>query len=729
MKYTSFTFASREEIAVQLDVIEGTIPQDMYGHVYFNSMVGTVNSPPPIPEFLPDGSKNSEYGEMIFNGDGMIFRFDLDTAGIVSVISKLMKPPCYYADIATKYGTEYYKNGLYFKGMGMARNSMRMGARNQLNTSLNAFKFKNDTNTRLTANFDAGRPFEIDPRTLDIKTAVGSNKEWVHEFPNAMENVFPLVQSTAHPSFDPITQEFFTVNFAKSAANLAFSDKKIINNLSSNQDLVTQHIYELHLKLKGKKVHTSTFYRILAQVFEKISDFIQKNKKNNIDLDAILSDVVESNTNLFGMSNAVWLLKWDGSTPIKKWRVQDENGSDLVISQTMHQTNYSKDYIVLVDSSLKFAFDILFSDPFPKQKWLDELIRWITSKTLLPETPLYIIKRKDLLENNNTVIAKKIIIPLETVHYSIDYDNPENIITIHTAHNTASCAAEWIRPYDTLAVDFNKQVHKNTIGLMCCGEMDLGRIGKFLINGETGDVIDQSIISQKGFEGNKISNLTAHTWAVGLNTYRDILSADKVVPKIRKNYWQSYGLDKRLLTKFIWSLYYQYQNRLIPTIKLLEYTKHGIPFCLFRQDTDTMRIDQDFWIFKMNQNLRSLQFVPRKRPNGIPAGIDPDMDGYIFCTMVNGNEDIDNDNDAYTREIWIFDAANLAKGPVCRLSHPDMQYAFTIHSLWVEDCLSSQTNYHVNVKDDYDWVINQFSNQIKKEAMLEFMNKNVYPYF
>ena len=109
------TYASREDIEVDLSIIEGQIPNDMHGFVYFNSMCGTVNSTTPIPEKMPDGSRNSEYGEMIFNGDGMILRFSLDTPGKVSVKTKLMKPPCYFADEATKFGTEYYKNGLLVK--------------------------------------------------------------------------------------------------------------------------------------------------------------------------------------------------------------------------------------------------------------------------------------------------------------------------------------------------------------------------------------------------------------------------------------------------------------------------------------------------------------------------------------------------------------------------------------------------------------------------------------
>ena len=730
---TPFTYASRQEIDVELQVTEGSIPADMYGHVYLNSPCGTVNSTMPMPEFLPDGSKNSEYGEMMFNGDAMLFRFDLDQPGRVAVKSSMLKAPCFYADYATRYGTDYYKQGIYFKGMGLGRTSMHMGARNQLNTSINLFKFQGDKNTRVSVNFDAGRFYELDAETMILKTPIGSNKEWVGDFPNKLEYTFPLVLSTAHPSFDPITKELFTVNYLKSASDLAFGGRRLFGDLPHENDLVTEHVQKLYADLQQRRVKGRLLPALLIKFLEFLQRILGKHKAGEkfdpFDVEAALKSADGVYKDIFGMENAVYLMRWTGSGLLDKWRVLDEKGEDLYIAQCMHQTNISKDYIVLVDSSVKFTLDIMFSDPFPRAPWLDELLRWITSKAMLPETPLYIIRRSDLKPGAKTVAAKTFVIPLETVHYSMDYDNPNNLVTLHTAHNTASCAAEWVRPYDTLAVEPHTPVFKNTIGLMTCGEMDIGRIGKFIVNGETGEIIEQHVVHEKGFEGDQVTNIKAHTWGIALNTYRDMISAENPVRKIRKNYWQSYGLDKRMLTHFIWRLYYQYKNRIIPADQLLEYTRHGVPFCLFRQDTETMSIDNDFWLFRMNENLRSIQFVPRLRPDGIPEGIDPDMDGYILCSMVNGSPDIDHDNDQYSREIWFFDAARLSKGPVCKLQHPELQFAFTIHSVWSPDCVSSNTSYNIPVREDYDWVISNFPNQERQKSMREFMEKNVYPFF
>jgi len=663
-KFESFTYASRKEISVDaLDCYEGKIPADIYGHVFINSPVGTVNSPTPIPEKFSNGSNNSEYGQPIFNGDGMVLRFDL-AKGKVAVKTGLLKTPCYYADEATKYDTLYHKKRMYFKGRGIARTSIKLGSRNQINTSLTAFKFNKSENTRITANFDAGRPFEINPETLQIKTAVGKNSEWLDEFKGVFQQVFPLSQSTAHPSFDPETGEYFTVNFTKSLSNLIF----------------------------------------------KIVDI----------------------KNWFGPKNTVKLLRWDGKGKLKRWRIVDKKGKNIIIYQTMHQTNYSKNYIILVDSSLKFSLNIMFNEISRKWKWLNNLIRWITSGTNLPQTPLYIIKRADLKDDEDSVRARKVIVNLETVHYSIDYEDENDQITIHTAHNTASCAAEWIRPYDTLRALEGRNVLKNTIGLITTGEMDIGRIGKFIIDGTTGNIPSVSIVYSKGFTGKKNPEkeaIKSHTWAVGLNTYRNMNSADENVKKIRYNFWQSYGLDPRMLTNFIFDLYSNYKNRIIPTKELLRYTRNGIPFCLFRQDTTSMKIDEDFWIFEMNENLRSLQFIPRERKNDEKTDIDEQLDGYIFCTMINGDKNILKTEDKYSREIWIFDAANLKDGPVCKLGHKDLQFAFTIHSVWTPDCKNHNTEYKIDVKEDYEWVIEKIKNKAKRNKMREFLKKEVYPHF
>ena len=195
---------------------EGKIPEDLQGHVFIIGPVGSVNSPsqPGTEIVFParDGST------ALYNGDGMVYRLDFnDLAGGVKFSSALMKTSCYYADIAT-----FRQKKLKFYNLGILRFSEKLGARNQLNTAFLPMKFSEEEGYRLLATWDIGRPYEIDPETLEVITFVGSNSEWramnllMADLPFQPPFPFPLVQGSAHPCFDFHTKEMFTVNAGRS---------------------------------------------------------------------------------------------------------------------------------------------------------------------------------------------------------------------------------------------------------------------------------------------------------------------------------------------------------------------------------------------------------------------------------------------------------------------------------------------------------------------------------
>jgi hypothetical protein len=737
-----FVSASRRELECELSVLEGEVPEDLYGHVFFNSTCGTVNSAIedkpeypglPIPEHYPETKlqTNKEFGANIFNGDSMLLRFDFNQKGKVGLKTSMLKTPCYYADLATKRGTKYYEEGHEFKMMGIARQSFKFGSRNQLNTAVTPFRFKGDKHSRLTASFDMGRPWEVDVNTMKLKTPVGSYKEWTAEFGKMMTPYpFQLFQTTAHPAYDPNTKEYFSVNFSKSLSVLFFGEK-FTDHIKADPEKVEkvfhQHVNKVYDGDHNDKVgEVNKFYKRpkaflerdkglwgwIKHIFWTIIGWI-------IDLFLKVADWI------FNKKNNVYLIKWDGEE-VNTWRVIDKDtGKGVVIEQCMHQNNICKDYIILCDSSLKFAADIMITNPFPHNDDLDRKLREITAHPQLPTAPLYIIKRSDLDPKSKTVKCFKVVIDLETVHFSPDYENPDDIITLHTAHNAASCAAEWIRPYDELVMENESSPFKNTIGLMTCGEMDIGRIGKFQIDCKKGEIVGDQKIYLTGFEKDP-DKLGAHTWAVALHTYRNIISDTTVVDHINQIYWQCYGTDPRYLTKFIEGLYIDYENRIIPVPELKEMNKKKIPYCLLRQDTNKMSVE-DYFLFRFNENLRSIQFVPRDRRGQDVGGIDLETDGYIVCTMVNGPDNFNDDN--YSRELWIFDAANLKGGPICRLTSPEMDFAFTIHSTWIDECISQETNYKVNIKKDLEYAILRYVKKDERKEMSAFMEENVYPHF
>ncbi|TAH20977.1 MAG: hypothetical protein EAZ08_04515 [Cytophagales bacterium] len=724
-------YASNKELDIELEVIEGELPKDIYGHVFVNSPCGSVNSEGlPFPEKNTDGSDNREYASPIMNGDAYVFRFDFDEVGKLKLKTRLLKTPCYYADLATKKDnpqapTNDYPN-FFFRNMGISRISLALGARNELNTAVVPIKFAADKGNRMLATYDVGRAYEIDPVSLKILTPIGKNTEWLAATPPLFNFPFPLVQSTAHPVFDPVKKMFYTVNFTKSTQTM-LSSMDLFAMMIEDEGKVELRLENLAKEIEGKEK---------KEGLEKINQFL-----SNIRLEIkgkptwwkkivnwILGEVEEYVEAKSKTYDSLYVMEWNGEGgELKKWEVLDNEGKAIAIKQCIHQTTITQDYLVLIDASFKFSIDILVNNPFPNNQTIDRIIRRLISGEMEPFTDVYLIKRADLQAGVSKVTAKKLVkpIPLECVHLTAEYENPNGEITLHTAHNSAACLAEWLRAYDLSALD-GQPINKDYMGLFALGDMDIGRIGKFVIDAEKAEIIDakSKIFLEKGNVNNP-EQIGINSWGIGLHTFRNMISAEIPTTKaqLKNIFWQTYGLDRNMLSQFIYNLYANYKNRIIPLEELKEITKKQIPYTLLRIDTSTME-GKDVYVFPKNYNLRSLQFMPKK--GEVPAGIEESLHGYIFCAMLNGKGE--GQNVDYYNEIWIFDAANLKK-PVCRLGNSEMAFTFTLHCTWIPDLVPSESKYNIDVQQDYNSLINTIIRPKRKKRVQQFFDDYVYPNF
>lgn len=710
--------ATREEVSVDLNVKSGTIPTDWYGHNYVASFVGSVNS-----GGLPFPPGNQESGSAVMNGDGYVLRFDLGR-GKVHMKTALMKTPCFYADLATKRdNSNGYDHWYNFNNWGICRMSLELGCRNFLNTAITPFQFTTDRVPRMTACYDVGRPWEMDADTLGLVTPIGTNPEWVGATP---EVAFPFAvhMGTAHPSFDPVTKEYFVVNYNKSlstiidTATLAELFKHDVKDVEAAFDRVLAPLEPL-----------SDTGPVLTEIEKQLTLFAP-DALEHLALKWLKGVVQQRQAHLQASSsgdvNEVFLFRWDGKTsPLNKWKVVDETGTSLTIIQCMHQTSLTQDYIILADATFKFTLDLMFNVPFSSPK-LDDWLRRLLTDAQLPYLDIYLVKRSDLDPAKNTVIARKLQrpIPLEAIHFSADYSNPNGKITLHLAHNSAACLAEWARRFDTLAPEGRAAIDPEVVGLPSTGTMDIGRIGKVVIDAQNAAIDSIQELYQEGNVRDP-AHIGAHTWGVGLYTYRDIISPSRAVDEIRHIYWSCYGLDPRLLTNFIYHLYFNYPERKVDQAEMLKWSEAGIPFVLSRQNTATMALE-DHYQFDMSVILKSLQFVPRQA-SASPRPIDPQMDGFIFTTTLVNYPNSQGNN--YQCEIWIFDAAELSKGPICVLNHPKLDYAFTLHSAWIESAVSTKPVYQVNIRDDYDPIIAQLEPEFRREPIQGLFENFVYPNF
>jgi hypothetical protein len=239
-----------------------------------------------------------------------------------------------------------------------------------------------------------------------------------------------------------------------------------------------------------------------------------------------------------------------------------------------------------------------------------------------------------------------------------------------------------------------------------------------VIDGKTGELVDnQSHLLHETGNLDKIhEDMGPHTWGIGIYTYKDIISGEKPVEEITDIYFQCYGLEYRRLTNFIFELYKKYANRIIPAEEVKRLCEIQIPNQLTRLNTQTFKLE-DYYQFPQGYEIRSLQFTPRKTSNGKRPG----TDGYITVLMIN------EDGDNFFRELWIFDAARLKEGPVCILTHPELNYAFTLHSVWTSDLESNPDDgYRVDMIEDYTNMINKI--WLGKKKVKSFFEEKVFPH-
>lgn len=770
--------ASNQPIEGPMQFAEGysskDLPKDLYGHVFFNSAVGTVNSGGlPYPKTLEVHGKeipNPEWGSPVATGDGYLIRIDFDRAaeGMAACKTAVLTPPTYWADQATRLDGPLTRERKYrkfsFKNAGLSRFSRELGAANMLNTAVIPAKFAGDTHTRLLATYDAGRPFEFDPVSLKVITPIGYCHEWTQEVPSFLHYTFPIILTTAHPSFDPEAQHLYSVNYTKSIKTMIGGRKmakamekyphhvvKVMRQAVSDQKAVE----EPHEKAKIAK-------DIFFDIDKHIQQHMDRGEKLRFGWEKFWKQVLNALTRFskaFSVQDGVSLLRFDG-TQLERWRLVDQEGNPLSINQTMHQTSLSKDYVVLMNSSFKFSLDDMFNFPFHGsgefEEELDRLIRELTSIPMKPFTDTYLVKKSDLISGKDTAPAIKLKEPLdlECVHFSTDFDNPtdpsgDQYITLITTNNACNCASEWLRSYDLRKLPepgSNGEIPDEWVGTFAIGDMAVDRMGKYVINATQGTIDWEKTIKRwysglqeqpdgnmevgrgqaspaKNEEAKGVYNGQVHTWGMGFHTYRDIISADTPVGRIKHVFWQNVGLFPEALTDFIYGLYEDYAHRQVSTSQLLDLTRQGVPNVVVNCDTEDNMNIVDHFVLPKDHWVRSFQFVPRKA--GSPeANPEPSLDGYLVCAVV-----VPAGDGMYRSEIWIMDAARLSQGPLCKMFHPELIFNYPFHSAWLPEIAAPKINYKVNIQQDFDQQIGKILFPWTRRKIRKFFQAYVYPHF
>lgn len=628
-----------------------------------------------VGALFQDQNRPQEDGTQLYTGDGMIYRLGFEQ-GQAILKTRIAKTPCYYADLATagdsnrtvwQPQTEFAKQHRifsYFAGFrngGPSRFSILLGGRNQLNT---AFLRVGD---RLIVTIDAGRPYEVDPNSLELLAPIGSTNCWLGIFP-----IVPKLVAKISRLIPPLTTNYPFDVYINSAHPVA--DTKKYNNIygSTINGFLTTNYSTGYNGLYRKPVNW---------FFDQI---------NNI------SRGEATAKEQFGRFTDLIYYTFDRATEsseseLKRWRLILANGSHkgkpVIVEQSLHQLAITEDFIILADIAFKMEFSQIFSPflfGFLKLKLFQKfwsLGAWIYAKFLraippLPNGIIYIVKRSDLekypactADTEPTPLpALQVILPHEISHFAADYNNPDGKITLHVGHINGWDVTEWITRYD-LPVP-SKPSWRCDLEGMQVGTTDLGGLAKYAIDGNTGKIEKIQTIRDTNF-----------TWSPSIYTHSELSRDDANNPEeqIKNIYWLCWGFSWELIPQRIYDAYKLRESRTIPIEDLPLNDK---PLTLVRLDTETMTVADSFQ-FPRGYFVSSPQFVPSYER--LPEGADPSTHGYIVCVVLADN--LDNKEQSCD-EFWVFHADDFNK-PIYRLLAPSdrepLNLALTLHTTWMRE--------------------------------------------
>ncbi|MEL6931175.1 MAG: carotenoid oxygenase family protein, partial [Cyanobacteria bacterium J06600_6] len=663
-------------------------------------------------------------------------------------------------DRATADPDNYDRYGqLKFYNLGITRSSFnKLGIRNQLNTAFLPFKLKDDASDRLLVTWDVGRPHEIDPETLETLTPVGMNENWSELSASQQKMPFKNMMSSAHPVFDFTAERFYTLNVGKSLWTIMGLPRSINVRIKENSQAL-KSVWNQFTKDRNLNF-TKSFSNILILMYSSILFAL----KIFISVAGIFVGLFSAFT---GGYDFVHLLAWDGKKVgiSKKWNIVLPYNRPLSIGQTVHQMAITEDYIVFAETSFKFSLENIL--PFRRSSLLSSFIVFITDFLNYPQYPstnLYIVKKSDLAVETPSlftrftnlfdrsafrrlpkVVAKKVEVKPEFSHFVLEYENPNGQIVAHASHLAASDVAEYIRIYDRSAYDNRDtdelgNIYDNPRDIYDDSELtyriqqiagnivsptDISRIGRFVIDVELGEVIDQQLFPNQKDDQDEINRqLAAHKkdpennqidfkyllpWSTAFYIYSDL----RPTKQLTDIFWNSWGAWPDTLTVRALEAYRDYPERLVELKNVIDLTYEGVPSSLchlqmIRDSNGQTKVQLNegncFQFDKRNLGTSS-QFVPR--PNAKDQA-----DGYIVCAVLTGDSFLSQSTPpdpkwSENSEIWIFDAKKLKDGPLRKLSHPKLNVGFSFHTTWMAEVKSPERRLAYNTREDYQDLVEE----------------------
>jgi hypothetical protein len=364
-----------------------------------------------------------------------------------------------------------------------------------------------------------------------------------------------------------------------------------------------------------------------------------------------------------GSGHPVKLIRWDGYHDFESWIVVDGNGAEIEIKQSIHELVFTRDYILLADTAFVAGTEMFTP--------------WKNAKLPYDKTVVYIIDRRDLKSGKNTVLSKQIVVDKPCIHLIPEYENPNDQITVYMLHTPATNTAEILRSYDR---DLDGNLFpKHLTGYGTLPVLDLSSVGKHLIDVPRSQVVVSEYISEMPY-----------CWGPYLYTYM----GRQIEPYNGQDLFIMFkGFSRDILPKRIFNAYKNVDARQVPLEEMVggEGFHHNNSIC--RVTTKDFAI-ADAYIFPDRTLLYTIATLDSKNQAG---------SGYLIAGIVT---DMAAGEQSSGHEYWIFNASNLAKGPICKLGHESLNNSTLFHAVYIPKTVAKKldqkgVSYQIPIRADY----------------------------
>lgn len=371
------------------------------------------------------------------------------------------------------------------------------------------------------------------------------------------------------------------------------------------------------------------------------------------------------------------LVRWHKGGALEHFAIIDEHGDPVVIEQCIHQVALTRNYVILQDSAFvvemrQMVFDAaeLMLPGLP----IRDLFGGAQMRAQRPTTVLYLIPRKALrprsgghVEEPTQVRAVRVEIPGESVHFFAQWDDSEALELI-IPHTPTLDVSEWVHEGEVM-VDGSRATSE-IAGMQIPCALTQGSIAVHSIDPRTGELLGARIVRND------------ETWGLALGAH----APGPQDRRLEVLYFNTSGFAPELVPQRVLKTY---QDRVDSALMPV---KTGRPPRLLAFEIATGKLTS--YLCPRGWSMLSPTFLPRRGGSG-------PRDGYIVC-LAHSADSVPRPQGTSGEEIWIFDAADITAGPLCRLGHAELDFAFTVHSTWVPELRPSSRSYRVSIADDLD---------------------------